>query len=154
MFIIIEWENWKTRSHKGKHQHIWLHKNFKFHLAKDTRIKIKRETNWREYLQYIHKNKELIFLLYKEVLQINTEKMNITVEKNMNRQFTEKKSKYYSLHEMILNSTDNQRDANGNNNILCFPWYRFGVRQIKNDNNKAQSWWECREMVILMLLAT
>lgn len=103
MFIIIEWENWKTRSHKGKHQHIWLHTNFKFHLAKDTRIKIKRETNWREYLQYIHKNKELIFLLYKEVLQINTEKINITVEKNMNRQFTEKNPN--TIHYMKWSST-------------------------------------------------
>lgn len=72
-------------------------------MAKDTRIKIKRETNWREYLQYIHKNKELIFLLYKEVLQINTEKMNITVEKNMNRQFTEKNPN--TIHYMKWSST-------------------------------------------------
>lgn len=57
--------------------------------------------------------------------------MITAVEKIMNRQFTEKSPNDYAVYEMILNPPENQRDANENIKIFCFPWHGYDVRQMK-----------------------
>ena len=104
-------------------------------------------------------DKELISKIYKQLLQLNSRKLNDPIKKwtkELNRHFSKEDiqmaNKY--IHEKMVNITHYQRNANQNHNEVPFHTSQSGCN-LKSISNKCwrgcgekgtllHCWWECK----------
>ena len=106
----------------------------------ETISKVKRQPlEWEKIIANETTDKELISKIYKQLMQLNTRKINDPIKKwakELNRQFSKED---IQTHEKMLSITYYQRNANKNHNEVC----QFRMAAIrKSTNNK--SWRGCR----------
>ena len=92
-----------------------------FFTAKETIIKVKRQSEWENIIANEITDKGLISKIYKQLIKFNTRKTNNPIrkwEKDPNRRFSPKKTHRWLTHEKILNIAHYQRNANQNYNEI------------------------------------
>ena len=97
---------------------------------KETISKVKRQpSEWEKIIANEATDKELILKIYKQLLQLNSRKINDPIKKRakeLNRHFSKED---LQTHEKMLNITHYQRNANQNHNEVplhasqdgCYP---------------------------------
>ena len=119
----------------------------------ETISKVKRQPlEWEKIIANETTDKELISKIYKQLMQLNTRKVNDPIKKwakELNRQFSKED---IQTHEKMLSITYYQRNANQNHNEVR--WFRMAA--IKKYTNKKscrgcgakgtllRCWWECK----------
>ena len=112
----------------------------RFGTMMETISKVKRQPlEWEKIIANETSDEELISKIYKQLMQLNTRKINDPIKKwakELNRQFSKED---IQTHEKMLSITYYQRNANKNHNEVC----QFRMAAIrKSTNNK--SWRGCR----------
>ena len=104
-----------------------------FCTTKETISKVKRQPpEWEKIIANKETGKELISKIYKQLLQLNSRKINNPIKKwakELNRHFSKEDTQRANKHEKILNITHYQRNANQNHNKVpshasqngCYP---------------------------------
>ena len=87
---------------------------------KETISKVKRHASeWEKIMANETTDKELISKVYKQLMQLNTRKINDPIKKwakGLNRHFSKEDIQMTNKHEKMLNITHYQRNANQNHN--------------------------------------
>ena len=95
-----------------------------FCTTKETISKVKRQpSEWEKIIANEETDKELISNIYKQLMQLNTRKINDPIKKwakKLNRHFSKKDIQMAKKHEKMLNITHYQRNANQNHNEVPF----------------------------------
>ena len=94
-----------------------------FYTTKETTSKVKRQPSEWEKIIANEAIKELISKIYKQLLQLNSRKINDPIEKwakELNRHFSKEDIQMANKHEKMLNITHYQRNANQNHNEVGF----------------------------------
>ena len=95
-----------------------------FCTKKETIIKVKRQSSeWEKIIAYEATDKELILKIYKQLLQLNSRKINYPIKKwakELNRHFSKEDIQMANKYEKMLNITHYQRNANQNHNEVPF----------------------------------
>ena len=128
-----------------------------FYTTKETISKVKRQpSDWDKIIANKAMDKELISKIYKQLLQLNSRKINDPIKKwakDINRHFSEEDIQISNKQKM-LNITHYQRNANQNNNEV--PFHASQIASIqKPTSNKCwrvcgekgsllHCWWECK----------
>ena len=93
-----------------------------FCTTKETISKVERQpSEWEKIIANKATDKELISKIYKQLLQLNSRKINDPIKKwakELNRHFSKEDRQMASKHEKTLNSTHYQRNANQNHNEI------------------------------------
>ena len=104
-----------------------------FCTTKETISKVKRQpSDWEKIIANEATDKGLISEIHKQLLQLNSRKMNDTIRKwakELSRLFSKQDIDGYQTHEEMLNITHYQRNANQNHNEVplhasqdgCYP---------------------------------
>ena len=104
-----------------------------FCTTKETRSKVKRQpSEWEKIIAKEATAKELISKIYKQLLQLNSRKINDPIKKwakELNTFLQRRHTDGYQTHEKMLNITHYQRNANQNHNEVpsytgqngCYP---------------------------------
>ena len=105
-----------------------------FYTAKETISKVKRQSSeWEKIIANEETDKELISKIYKQLLQLNSRKINDPIKKMGQRTkqtFLQRRHTVgFQTHEKMLNITHYQRNANQNHNEVpshasqngCYP---------------------------------
>ena len=104
-----------------------------FCTTKETISKVKRQPpEWEKIIANKETGKELISKIYKQLLQLNSRKINNPIKKwakELNRHFSKEDTQRANKHEKMLNITHYQRNANQNHNKVpshasqngCYP---------------------------------
>ena len=91
-----------------------------FCTTKETISKVKRQpSEWEKIIANEATNKELISKIYKQLMQLNSRKINDPIKKwtkERNRHFSKEDIQMANKHEKMLNITRYQRNANQNHN--------------------------------------
>ena len=91
---------------------------------KETISKVKRQPSvWEKIIANEAINKELISKIYKQLLQLNSRKINDPIKKwakELNRHFSKEDTLMANKHEKMLNITHYQRNANQNHSEVPF----------------------------------
>ena len=91
---------------------------------KETTSKVKRQpSEWEEIIANEATDKELISKIYKQLLQLNSRKINHVIKKwakELNRHFPKEDMKIYNKHEKMLNTTHYQRTAKQKHKYIPF----------------------------------
>ena len=91
---------------------------------KETISKVKRQPSvWEKIIANEAIDKELISKIYKQLLQLNSRKINDPIKKwakELNRHFSKEDTLMANKHEKMLNITHYQRNANQNHNEVPF----------------------------------
>ena len=91
-----------------------------FCTTKETISKVKRQpSEWEKIIANKESGKELISKIYKQLLQLNSRKINNPIKKwakEVNRHFSKEDTQRANKHEKMLNITHYQRNANQNHN--------------------------------------
>ena len=91
-----------------------------FCTTKETISKVKRQpSEWKKIIANEATDKELISKIYKQLLQLNSRKINDPIKKwakELNRHFSKEDIQVTNKHENILSITQCQRNANQNHN--------------------------------------
>ena len=104
-----------------------------FSTTKETISKVKRHgSEWEKIIANEATDKGLISKIYKQLLQLNSRKINDLIKKwakELNRHFSKEDIQMAKKHEKMLNITHYQRNANQNHNEVplhtsqdgCYP---------------------------------
>ena len=104
-----------------------------FCTTKETISKVKRQTSeWEKIIANEKTDKGLISKIYKQLLQLNSIKINDSIKKwakDLNRHFSKEDIQMANKHKKMLNITHYQRNANQNHNEVplhvsqdgCYP---------------------------------
>ena len=104
-----------------------------FCTTKETVSKVKRQpSDWEKIIANEATDKGLILKIYKQLLQLNSRKINDPIKKwakELNRHFSKEDIQMANKHEKMLNITHYQRNANQNHNEVplhasqdgCYP---------------------------------
>ena len=91
-----------------------------FSTTKETISRVKREpSDWEKIIANEATDKGLISKIYKQILQLNSRKINDPIKKwakELNRHFSKEDKQMDKTHEKMLNITHYQRNANQNHN--------------------------------------
>ena len=91
-------------------------------MTKETLSKVKRQpSEWKKIIANEATDKQLISKIYKQLLQLNSRKINDAIKKwgkELNRHFS--KEDIQMANKMMLNITHYQRNANQNHNEVPF----------------------------------
>ena len=91
-----------------------------FCTTKETISKVKRQpSEWEKIIANEATHKESISKIYKQLLQLNSRKINDPIKKwakELNRHFSKEYMPMTNKHEKMLNITHYQRNANQNHN--------------------------------------
>ena len=91
-----------------------------FCTMEETISKVKRQpSEWEKIIANEATDKELISKIYKQLLKLNSRKINYPIKKwakDLNRHFSKEDIQMANTHEKILNSTLYQRNANQSHN--------------------------------------
>ena len=91
-----------------------------FCTAKETISKVRSQpSEWEKIIANEATDKELTSKIYKQLLQLNSRKMNDPIKKwakELNRHFSKEDIQMANKHEKMLNITHYQRNANQNHN--------------------------------------
>ena len=89
-----------------------------FCTTKETISKVKRQTSeWEKIIANEKTDKGLISKIYKQLLQLNSIKINDSIKKwakDLNRHFSKEDIQMANKHKKMLNITHYQRNANQN----------------------------------------
>ena len=92
----------------------------RFLTTKETKSKVKSQSSeWGKIKANEATDKELISKIYKQLMQLNTRKINDSIKKwakELNRHFSKEDIQMANKHEKMLNITHYQRNANKNHN--------------------------------------
>ena len=95
-----------------------------FCTTKEIISKVKKQpSEWEKILANEATDKELTSKIYKQLMQLNTRKINYPIKKwakELNRHFSKEDIQMANKHEKMLNITHNQRNANQNHNEIPF----------------------------------
>ena len=95
-----------------------------FCTTKETISKVKRQhSEWEKIIANEATDKELISKIYKQLLKLNSRKINDPIKKwakDLNRHFYKEDIQIANKHEKMINITHYQRDANQNHNEVPF----------------------------------
>jgi len=95
-----------------------------FCTTKETIRKVKRQpSEWEKIIANEAMDKELISKIYKQLLQLNSRKINDPIKKwakELNSHFSKEDIQMANKHEEMLNITHYQRNANQNHNEVPF----------------------------------
>ena len=95
-------------------------------------------------------DKELISKIYKQLLQLNTRKINDSIKKwakELNRHFSKEDIQMANKHEKMLNITHYQRNANQNHNEV--PSHHLRMAAIQKSTSY-KCWRGCGEKGTLL----
>ena len=104
-----------------------------FCTTKETISKVKRQpSKWEKIIANEATDKELISKVYKQLMQLNSRKINDTIKtwaKELNTHFSKQDIQMANIHEKMLNITHYQGNANKNHNEVpshagqngCYP---------------------------------
>ena len=95
-----------------------------FYTTKETISKVKRQpSEWKKTIANEATEKELISKICKQLLQLNSRKINDSIKKwakELNRHLFKEDIQMANKHEKMLNVTHYQRNANQNHNEVPF----------------------------------
>ena len=96
-----------------------------FCTTKETTSKVKRQpSEWKKIIQNEATDKRLISKIYKQLLQLNSRKINDPIKKlakELNRHFSKEDTQMVYKHiKKMLNVTHYQRNANQNHSEVAF----------------------------------
>ena len=99
--------------------------NYKsFCTTKETISRVKRQpSEWEKIIANEATDKELISKIYKQLLKLNSRKINDPIKKwakDLNRHFSKEDIQIANKHEKMINITHYQRNANQNHNEVPF----------------------------------
>ena len=101
-----------------------LIKFISFCTTKKTIRQVKRKpSEWEKIIANKTIDKDLISKIYKQLMQLNTRKINDPIKKwakELNRHFSKEDIQMANKHEKMLNITHYQRNANQNHNEVPF----------------------------------
>ena len=116
------WPTPQSHRNKSKNKKWDLIKLKSFCTTKESISKVKRQpSQWEKKTANEATDKELISKIYKQLLQLNSRKINDPIKKwakDLNRHFSKEDIDGKQTHEKMLNITHYQRNANQNHNEL------------------------------------
>ena len=96
----------------------------RFCTTKETVSKVKRQpSEWEKIIANEATDKELVSKIYKQLLQLNSRKINDPIKKwakELNRHFSKEDIQMANKHEKMLNITHYQRNANQDHDEVPF----------------------------------